>query len=144
MEGNAGRVRTSDAEREKVITILRAATSEGRLTLEEGEERMAAVYAAKFRDELSPLTADLPGQGRQALLETPEAKAMARRGVARHAGFVVFASAVLIGFWAMWGLHHFFWPVFPLTFLVLGLVRHAAMGDRRARWQHHMQAHRQW
>ena len=57
------RMRTSDAEREQVATILRAAMSEGRLTLEEGEERLTAVYAAKFRDELGPLTADLPGGG---------------------------------------------------------------------------------
>jgi hypothetical protein len=62
------RLRTSDKEREQVAEILRAAMTEGRLTLEEGEERLAAVYAAKFRDELGPLTADLPDGGRQALV----------------------------------------------------------------------------
>lgn len=54
------RVRASDAEREQVVAALRHAMSEGRLILAEGEQRMAAAYAAVFRDELPVLTADLP------------------------------------------------------------------------------------
>ena len=54
------RLRTSDTEREQVAEMLRAAMAEGRLTLEEGEERLGQAYAARFRDELVPLTADLP------------------------------------------------------------------------------------
>ena len=73
------RLRTSDAEREQIAEILRAAMTEGRLDLTEGEERLAAAYAAKFRDELAPLTADLPDGGRQALARTPQARP-------RHAG----------------------------------------------------------
>jgi Domain of unknown function (DUF1707) len=60
------RVRASDAEREQYAQILRAAMTEGRLTLEEGEERLAQVYAVKYRDELAPLTADLPPAERAA------------------------------------------------------------------------------
>jgi len=55
-----GRIRASDAEREHVVSRLRDAMSEGRLTLDEGEERIAAVYAATYRDELPGFTADLP------------------------------------------------------------------------------------
>ena len=47
-EMSAG-VRTSDAEREQVARVLRAAVGEGMLTLEEGDERLAATYAARFR-----------------------------------------------------------------------------------------------
>lgn len=54
------RVRTSDAERERIAQILRDAVGEGRLTLEEGDERLATLYTTKFRDELNPLIADLP------------------------------------------------------------------------------------
>lgn len=57
---NPGRIRASDAEREQVVSVLREAISEGRLTLDEGEERIAAVYAATYRDELPAFTADLP------------------------------------------------------------------------------------
>ena len=74
------RMRTSDKEREQVAEILRAAMTEGRLDLAEGEERLATAYAAKFRDELGPLTTDLPGV-------SPGAPRACRPGCAgRHAG----------------------------------------------------------
>jgi uncharacterized protein DUF1707 len=52
--------RASDAEREAVVARLRNAAGEGRLTVEELDERIDAAYAAKTRAELEPLTADLP------------------------------------------------------------------------------------
>jgi hypothetical protein len=52
--------RASDAEREAVVTRLRDAASEGRLTVEELAERIDAAYAARTQAELEPLTADLP------------------------------------------------------------------------------------
>lgn len=55
-----GRVRASDAEREEFAELVREATGDGRLSLDEGDERLAAVYAAKYRDELQPIVADLP------------------------------------------------------------------------------------
>ncbi|HKE64524.1 MAG TPA: DUF1707 domain-containing protein [Micromonosporaceae bacterium] len=61
MTSETPRVRTSDAERERVAETLRAAVGEGRLTLEEGDERLATLYTTKYRDELPPLVADLPG-----------------------------------------------------------------------------------
>ncbi|MEV6601048.1 DUF1707 domain-containing protein [Actinoplanes sp. NPDC051346] len=121
------RLRTSDAEREQVATILRAAMAEGRLTLSEGEERLSAGYAATYRDELAPLTADLPDGGRRALAETPQARAATRRDVRRHAGAVALLAVLLVGVWALSGAH-FFWPVFPLAFLVIGLMKHARHG----------------
>ena len=136
------RLRTSDAEREQVAKILRAAMTEGRLTLEEGEERLGAVYAAKFRDELAPLTADLPDNGRRALAETPEAIAATRRDVRRHAGFVFFAAMALTGLWVLSGAH-FFWPIIPLFFLFIGLRRHAYHA-RRGHYQHASQRVAPW
>ena len=130
------RLRTSDTEREQVAEILRAAMTEGRLTLEEGEERLGAVYAAKFRDELAPLTADLPDNGRRALADTPKAQAATRRDVRRHAGFVAFVALFLTSLWALSGAH-FFWPAIPLAFLVIGLMRHVRYG--RYRHEHYYQ-----
>jgi len=132
------RLRTSDTEREQVAEILRAAMAEGRLTLEEGEERLGKVYAAKFRDELAPLTADLPDNGRRALAETPQARAATRRGVRRHASFVAVAAVALTGLWLLSGAH-FFWPAIPLFFLVIGLMRHVRYGEYR---HHHYYRHR--
>ena len=132
------RMRTSDKEREQIAEILRAAMTEGRLTLEEGEERLAAAYAAKYRDELGPLTADLPDGGRRALADTPQARAASRRGVRRHAGFVIAVATVLTLLWALSGAH-FFWPIIPLAFLFMGLYRHARYRHYR---QQYYYAHR--
>jgi uncharacterized protein DUF1707/cell wall-active antibiotic response 4TMS protein YvqF len=52
--------RASDAEREHVVGLLRDASSEGRLTLEELADRTALAYTARSHAELVPLTADLP------------------------------------------------------------------------------------
>ncbi|GAB1646216.1 DUF1707 domain-containing protein [Krasilnikovia sp. MM14-A1259] len=130
------RLRTSDSEREQVATILRAAMGEGRLNLAEGEERLAAAYAATYRDELTRLTADLPGGGRPDLQETPQARTATRRGVRRHAGGVVVVAVVLVGLWALSGAH-VFWPAIPLAFLFIGVVRHARYGGYRHHVYHH-------
>src|SRR5215813_4027020 len=53
-------MRASDADRERVAEVLRTAASEGRLHLDELDERLAAVYAARTYAELEPLTRDLP------------------------------------------------------------------------------------
>jgi hypothetical protein len=54
------RVRASDAEREQAVARVHHALGEGRLGLAEAEERSAAAYAARYRDELPPLLTDLP------------------------------------------------------------------------------------
>ena len=53
-------VRASDAERERAVEHLRAASAEGRLTLEELSERVTAAYEARTDQELDALTDDLP------------------------------------------------------------------------------------
>ncbi|MBO3737031.1 DUF1707 SHOCT-like domain-containing protein [Actinoplanes flavus] len=130
METTPARLRTSDTEREQAAEILRAAMAEGRLDMVEGEERLASAYAAKYRDELASLTADLPGGGRHALARTPRARAATRRSLRRHASFIMILAGVLTGLWIISG-SGFFWPAIPLTFLVVGLVKHAAHG----RWR---------
>ena len=55
-------LRASDADREQVAERLRHATAEGRLTADELEERLEAVFAALTYGELDALVADLPGQ----------------------------------------------------------------------------------
>jgi hypothetical protein len=58
-----GNLRASDTDRERVAEILREAAGDGRLTLEELDERLDAVYAAKTYAELEPITHDLPNAG---------------------------------------------------------------------------------
>lgn len=53
-------VRIGDAEREAVAAGLREHYARGRLTLEEFQHRLDAVFAAKTRADLAEITADLP------------------------------------------------------------------------------------
>ncbi|WP_194911345.1 DUF1707 SHOCT-like domain-containing protein [Catenulispora rubra] len=53
-------LRVSDNEREQVAERLREAAGEGRLGLDELEDRITAVYTAKTYAELEPITRDLP------------------------------------------------------------------------------------
>jgi Flp pilus assembly protein TadB len=59
-------VRAADADRERVAEQLRTAHDEGRLTLAEFDERVAAAWAARTYGELVPVTADLPPQPKAA------------------------------------------------------------------------------
>lgn len=51
----------SDADRERVADRLRSAVGEGRLTLDEFEQRLSGVLAARTFGEVEPFVADLPG-----------------------------------------------------------------------------------
>ncbi|WP_306366880.1 DUF1707 domain-containing protein [Nocardiopsis sp. CC223A] len=54
-------MRVSDAERHQVAEMLRDAAAEGRITLDELDERLEAALGAKTYADLEPVTADLPG-----------------------------------------------------------------------------------
>jgi Domain of unknown function (DUF1707) len=53
-------LRASDSDREAVAERLRLATAEGRLTPEELDDRLQALFASRTYGELEPLVADLP------------------------------------------------------------------------------------
>ncbi|MGW6982861.1 DUF1707 SHOCT-like domain-containing protein [Streptomyces sp. NPDC054932] len=53
-------LRASDADRDRVVERLRDAVAEGRLDMEEFEERLEAAYKSRTYAELEPLTRDLP------------------------------------------------------------------------------------
>ena len=63
-------LRVSDADRERVAERLREAAGEGRLTVEELDERVEAAYAARTAGELTEVTADLPATSGSALAAT--------------------------------------------------------------------------
>ena len=60
LEPDPARLRISDAERHEVAEILRQAAGEGRLDIDELDERLEATYAARTYADLVPITADLP------------------------------------------------------------------------------------
>jgi hypothetical protein len=58
--GGLGRLRTSRAEREQAIDVLKAAFVQGRLTKGEFDSRVGQVLASRTYADLQALTADIP------------------------------------------------------------------------------------
>ena len=112
-------MRASDQDREQVVARLNDAVGKGLLTLPEAEERIAAAYAARFLDELTPLTADLPD---------PTPPPRPERGHRRGPGFdprllVALAALVMV----IVVTHGFFLPLIPLVIIAakVGWWRHS-------------------
>jgi hypothetical protein len=121
----SGQLRVSDAERESVAARLRDSAAEGRLTLAEADERQALAYAARIRDDLVPLTADLP------LPPHPTAgrdRPLSRRAW-RHLGMHAALAALLVTGWAL-SAAPWFWPAWPLFWLAVSLVVHYRRAER--------------
>jgi hypothetical protein len=57
---DASRLRISDEDRHRVAEVLRQAAGDGRIDIEELDERLEATYHAKTYGDLVPITADLP------------------------------------------------------------------------------------
>lgn len=62
-DSKSGHWRASDQDRERVAEVLRDAAGDGRIGMDELQERLEALYAAKTYAELEPITADLPPTG---------------------------------------------------------------------------------
>lgn len=96
-------LRASDADRERVAAVLRDALAEGRLDMDEFEERLDATYKARTYRELEPITRDLPAPGVTApavsLSKAPErGGTWADRVVPGSEGTSTWAVAVMSGF----------------------------------------------
>ncbi|MDT8909634.1 DUF1707 domain-containing protein [Amycolatopsis sp. PS_44_ISF1] len=124
------RLRASDGDRERVAATIQAAGAEGRLTLEEVEDRLGTVYATRFTDELGELTTDLPRP-------RPERRPFAREALRRpalrvHLGVVAVLVVLLIVRWAVGGAG-FFWPAMPVFWLSVSVLAHARAVSFRER-----------
>jgi len=56
-------MRVSDADREQAADVLREAAGQGRISMDELDERLELAYAAKTYADLAPVTRDLPRPG---------------------------------------------------------------------------------
>jgi hypothetical protein len=84
-------LRASDADREHHAEVLRRAAGEGRLTMDELEERLNTVYETRTHRELERLVADVVVRGDQPLpTAAPGSKRMpVRRGEGAGANWLV-------------------------------------------------------
>jgi class 3 adenylate cyclase len=78
--GDEAEIRLSDADRERVVELLRRHCSDGRLTLDEFAERAGVVYAARTRSDLAPALSDLPDPRGLARVSQPVAAPLPASG----------------------------------------------------------------
>ena len=100
-------MRVSDSDRHKVAEILREAAGEGRLELDELDERLESTYAAKTYADLVPITADLPVRGQQHPPAAPHPQPVAPLlPAARHdSTWSILGGATRKGLWELGPTH---------------------------------------
>lgn len=130
-------IRASDADRERVVELLRQHSAEGRLSSEEFDERMSAAYAAKTMGALAELTTDLPvdlaeHSRKQAELARAQANRVPltrqmRAAISSWASLAVVLTVV----WVISG-GGYYWPAWPLGIVAaLGLANGIKQWGRR-------------
>ena len=99
-------LRVSDADRHQVADILQQAAGEGRLDLEELEQRLEATYAAKTYADLVPITFDLPVRGQEHLtVPQPRPPGPLPQAVRHDATVAVLGGASRKGLWEVGERH---------------------------------------
>jgi Domain of unknown function (DUF1707) len=97
--GGRGHLRSSHADREQVIGILKAAFVQGMLAKEEFDLRVGQVLASRTYSELAAVTADLPAG--LAPVQRPErARAKGGQPILRPGQIVTGATMLYAGMWA--------------------------------------------
>jgi len=109
-------LRAADADRQKVADQLKIALDEGRLSLNEYDDRVRLAYASKTYQELLMLITDLPQPGLSAAEVTARRRAAERREARRM------PTAMLV----LWTI----WAAFAVVNLVVyGLVEVSVSGS---------------
>jgi len=130
-------MRASDADREIVRVVLADAYADGRLTREEYDERLNTLYESRTLGELPALVTDLePLDGpAQAPAARPD-EDLRTRGARKwrkdvEESFVAFLipSIICVVIWIAATGAGFFWPVFPMLFLGLNLIKTVAQRE---------------
>ena len=117
----AGPRRVSDADRERVVEVLRDHAAAGRLEPDELEDRIGRAYAARYGSDLQAVLAELPPE--------PAPRYRPTRPRATPAPLLPIAIAALIALAAVTSAWWLLW----LIVIVLGPRRHY----RRARFYGH-------
>jgi len=125
-------MRASDADRERVAQVLHNALSEGRITINELEERLTTVYAAKTIGDLKPVTIDLPKTAAAIEPATTRALAYPDNRIGGHPGsqvsIAVMSGVERKGSWVLPPQHNsfVFWGGVQID------LRHARFAERQS------------
>ena len=118
------RLRISDSERHQVAEILREAAGEGRLDMDELEQRLEATYAARTYADLVPITLDLPAHPHQRPVVKPAAALPdVVPGPDKESHFAILSGLSRKGIW-----------VVPRQMTILALMGGAELDLRRAKF----------
>jgi hypothetical protein len=109
-------LRAADADRHKIADQLKASLDEGRLSLNEYDDRVRQAYAARTYAELLILVADLPKPGMSAAEVTARREAEVRRAARKM-------PVALLVLWTIWG------SVTAVNLMVWFLVAVTVAGD---------------
>lgn len=119
-------LRASDRDRAVIESVLADAFAEGRLTRSEYDERSDAALSSRTLGELAPLVEDLPA-ARETRTSADDRRRQAVRmweSDRREAVLGLIGLSVLL--WTIWALTMwggFPWPLFPMGFAVMNVVR---------------------
>ncbi|MDH2423814.1 DUF1707 domain-containing protein [Sphaerisporangium sp. TRM90804] len=109
-------MRASDGDRDKVAAALREHCAEGRLTIEEFNERLELVYQGRTYGDLQKLTADLPeidlrARRQEVAKPTAKPKKSAEAELKAAWGVWLMVVAVCSVIWALTDFGGYFWPM---------------------------------
>jgi hypothetical protein len=133
-------LRAADADRERVAERLRQGHAEGRLDIDELQERLERCYESKTLGELRELVSDLPRQD----VEEDQRRSFGWMGLRRWP--IAPLVPILVGLIVISAIaghhpgHHVFWLWIPLLFLFWRL----SWWPRRRRWAGARRGPREW
>jgi hypothetical protein len=118
-------LRISDADRHQVAEILRQAAGEGRLDIDELDQRLEATYAARTYADLVPITLDLPSHPHQRPVPArpPAASPMVVPGPDKESHYAILSGLSRKGVW-----------VVPRQMTILAMMGGAELDLRRAKF----------
>jgi hypothetical protein len=124
-------MRASDADREIVRAVLADAYADGRLTREEYDDRLSTLYVSRTLAEMPSLVSVLVTPDDQPTPHSPPFPAELtsrgarkwRRDVEESVAAFLVPSIICTVIWISITGGGFFWPVFPMLFLGLNLVK---------------------
>jgi len=115
------RMRAGDKDRQRVVENLGKHFGEGRLTIEEFDERLVRAHASVYLDELPALTVDLP--------RDPEPQSRPTRSAVRVPPVVFVLLAMLLAWTMVAAVVYGAPPFFALVLLFL-FLRHRRWSRR--------------
>lgn len=117
MGGLQPRMRAGDRDRHRVVELLGKHFAEGRLSVDEFDERVGRAHAAVHLDELPALTADLPG-------DPPPQQSRPRRPRLRTPSHVLVLVLAVLLVWSVVAAVVHAGPPLVLLLLLFLLFRH--------------------